>query len=118
MVQIQVTRSPLGDLLVGVPAEYQPLNLLLQVELQNDPEFLERLIRVAGDPEVDSYEIGGDVCWVSIAGPQVTVDTDDGARAATMDRAEFRDALEQFRQLLAAAPPEPPRTRPRWHPPA
>jgi hypothetical protein len=113
-----VTRSPLGDLLVGVPAGYEPLNLLLQLELQSDPEFLDRLIRVAGDPEVNTYEIGGDVCWVSIAGSQVTVDTDDGARAVTLDRAEFRDALVQFQQLLAAPPPEPPRTRPRWQPPS
>jgi hypothetical protein len=117
MVHIQVTRSPTGDLLVGVPAGYQPLNLLLQLDLQTDPDFLDSLIRVAADPEVERYEVGGDVCWISVVGSQVTVDTDDGARAVTLDREEFREALVRFQELLAAPPPVPSRTRQPWRPP-
>jgi hypothetical protein len=117
MVRIQVTRAPGGGLLVGVPDGYEPLNLLLQLDLQPDPDLLERLIAIAGDPSLETYEIGGDVCWVSVAGPRVTVDTDDGARAVTLAREEFHDALVDFRNLVDQTPPEPPRTRPPWTPP-
>jgi hypothetical protein len=117
MVRIQVFRAPGGGLLVGVPEGYEPLNLLLQLDLQPDPDLLERLIAIAGDPSVETYEIGGDVCWVSVAGATVTVDTGDGARAVTLAREEFRDALLDFRNLRDQPPPEPPRTRPRWSPP-
>jgi hypothetical protein len=118
MVEVKVMWGPGGQLLVGVPPEYEPLNLLLQLELQHDPDWLASLIRVAGDPAVDSYQVGGDVYWVSISGSRVTVDNEHDGRAATMDRDEFRDALVQFQQALANPPPQPARDRPPWRPPS
>lgn len=104
--------------MVGVPDEYRPLNLLLQLDLQGDPELLDELIRVAGDPSVETYDIGTDACGVSVNGSQVTVELGDGnGSSATFSRDDFRDALMQFQRVLDDPPPEPPRSRPRWQPP-
>lgn len=117
MVDVQVIRGPGGDLLVGVPEAYEPLNLFLQLDVQHDPDFLEDLIRETGDDSVERYEVAADTCWVSFLANKVTVGRQDDRASTEMSREDFREALLSFRRALAAPPPPLPRTGPRWQPP-